>query len=356
MNSCGVLKFRDNNFDLIRLVAAIQVAVYHACVHLGLDGQESWGFRLLELFPGVPVFFFVSGFLISRSFESNSDLGLYVRSRVIRLFPALIVCSFVTIVTIVCSGYFGEVNVPVADFLIWLLAQLTVFQFYDPDFLAGYGIGQTNGSLWTVYIEIQFYVLIPLVYIFVLSRLSDKWSLLLLIFSAVIFLVFNRIFYLHNEILVYPELFKKTFLPYLYMFIVGVIFQRKFDFFHNLLAGRFILVFLVYVFTALVLTGYSGFHLHNEIGPLLFMILSLVVFSFAFSYRTLSGKLLSGHDISYGIYIYHMPVVSFFIYIEFTGNMAFLGFSLLTLTVAILSWFAVEKPFMKLKKKSIRPV
>ena len=62
-----------NNFDLIRLAAALQVASTHALPYF-VPGSRSWYLvRFLELFPGVPVFFFVSGFLISKSFEKNSN-------------------------------------------------------------------------------------------------------------------------------------------------------------------------------------------------------------------------------------------------------------------------------------------
>jgi peptidoglycan/LPS O-acetylase OafA/YrhL len=51
-----------NNFDLIRLAAAAQVAVLHVTAYLSPDFNESALGRLLEAFPGVPIFFFISGF------------------------------------------------------------------------------------------------------------------------------------------------------------------------------------------------------------------------------------------------------------------------------------------------------
>jgi len=54
-----------NNFDLIRLFAALQVVVTH-----GDRFILNWGGVLspvLEFIPGVPIFFLISGFLISAS-------------------------------------------------------------------------------------------------------------------------------------------------------------------------------------------------------------------------------------------------------------------------------------------------
>jgi peptidoglycan/LPS O-acetylase OafA/YrhL len=46
------------------------------------------------------------------------------------------------------------------------LAQLSIVQFYNPDFLRGYGVGVLNGSLWTISVELQFYVMLPWVWTF----------------------------------------------------------------------------------------------------------------------------------------------------------------------------------------------
>ena len=80
--------FRLNNFDLLRLGAALQVALEHAAFHL--EVQEGWWGRVSLLMPGVPIFFFISGFLISRSYESNSRLDEYFRNRGLRIYPALV--------------------------------------------------------------------------------------------------------------------------------------------------------------------------------------------------------------------------------------------------------------------------
>ena len=64
---------KTNNFDLIRLAAALQVAFIHAVADLGVAAP--WPLRpIAEWFPGVPIFFFISGFLISKSFEKEDNL------------------------------------------------------------------------------------------------------------------------------------------------------------------------------------------------------------------------------------------------------------------------------------------
>jgi len=98
------------------------------------------------------------------SYEKNSNLKEYGKNRALRLFPALIVCGISTVLLTSQSWYFNTIEVPSADIILWFLANISFFQFWDPDFLQGYGIGQANGALWTIFIEIQFYILIPIIF------------------------------------------------------------------------------------------------------------------------------------------------------------------------------------------------
>ena len=64
------MSITKNNFDILRLLAAFQVAFSHASTHLEHSVTFLW---FLSLFPGVPIFFFLSGYLIYGSFQSSSN-------------------------------------------------------------------------------------------------------------------------------------------------------------------------------------------------------------------------------------------------------------------------------------------
>ena len=89
--------FRVNNFDLLRLIAAIQVVIAHSLRHLQMDLPAPWG-ALLDCFPGVPIFFVISGYLVSSSYERAPSLKAYLRNRCLRIYPGLWVCLMVTMV------------------------------------------------------------------------------------------------------------------------------------------------------------------------------------------------------------------------------------------------------------------
>ena len=212
-------KHTVNNFDLLRLFAASQVVLFHASSHL----EHSYSF--LSLFPGVPIFFFLSGFLIYGSYESSSEnknpiLNFYFK-RVLRLYPGLWACLLFSIFLVWNSGYLENIALNIKEIALWFVAQMTAFQFYNPDFLRGFGVGALNGALWTISVELQFYLLVPLVH-----KLMQQKKVF--IFSTiVIFIIFNMSnAYLNDQDNIVLKLINVSFAPWFYMFLVGAFFAK----------------------------------------------------------------------------------------------------------------------------------
>ncbi|MFZ3008386.1 MAG: acyltransferase, partial [Phenylobacterium sp.] len=145
---------RANNFDLIRLFAAVEVALVHAITHLNLGDVP----KFLSYLPGVPIFFLISGFLIFPSYAKSTSLWQYSLKRIFRIYPALIVCFILSVAMLLAVGYMTWGIVASPQFGIWAAAQLTILQFYNPEFMRAFGAGVINGSLWTIAVELQFYV------------------------------------------------------------------------------------------------------------------------------------------------------------------------------------------------------
>ena len=355
----GLSEFRNNNFDLIRLLAATQVALWHCIeiMHVDLSAFGRHLASLLHLFPGVPIFFFISGFLISRSYESNPNVAEYASNRILRLYPALICAVTLSFFLIFVSGYMQSAGASVGDWMVLFIAKTTFVQFYNPDFMRAYGDGVLNGSLWTITVELQFYILVPLLYHLIFRQAEgSNFRLLVLI---VMFFLLNRLWDgVNGEFrdAIWYKLVGVSFIPWFYMFLIGVAFQRNFALFYRLLAGRF-----PYLLVPYLIVGLIGVHFEVNLGnnpnPLILVMLIPVIFSFSYSFPGLAKRITGGNDLSYGIYIYHMPLVNCFIYAGLFGSMVWSLSALgLTFAVAACSWFFVEKKCLALKNHPLNPL
>ena len=343
------MKSTNNNFNLIRLFAALQVAIVHSAAYLNIDIKY---LKFLDLFPGVPIFFFISGFLIIKSFKKikNDKLKNFFYNRILRIYPGLYFCFILTFLSILFSKYLNNIDINYYQLFLWLVTQLTFFQFYNPDFFRGYGVGVANGSLWTISIEIQFYLLIFFVYIL----LNKYKKLLIVIFSTFIILnIVNAIF--NEKITIFQKLFNVSFLPWLYMFLWGCYLEsnkklQKKIISYNIFIIIFILIILNYYSAQLnIFRGGT-----NPLNPVEFFFLSIIIFKIAYIKIKIPENFLNKNDISYGVYLYHMPIVNFFIYKNLKETYSVLVLCLiLTLSFALISWKIIEKPFLNLKKTSL---
>ena len=343
------MKFTNNNFNLIRLFAALQVAIVHSAAYLNIDIKY---LKFLDLFPGVPIFFFISGFLIIKSFKKikNDKLKNFFYNRILRIYPGLYFCFILTFFSILFSKYLNNIDINYYQLFLWLVTQLSFFQFYNPDFFRGYGVGVANGSLWTISIEIQFYLLIFFVYIL----LNKYKKLLIVIFST--FIVLNIVNAIFNEkITIFQKLFNVSFLPWLYMFLWGCYLEsnkklQKKIISYNIFIIIFILIILNYYSAQLnIFRGKT-----NALNPVEFFFLSIIIFKIAYTKIKIPKNFLNKNDISYGVYLYHMPIVNFFIYKNLKETYSVLVLCLiLTLSFALISWKIIEKPFLSFKKTSL---
>ena len=165
MNLQRRLEDRDNNFDVLRLVAATLVLVSHC---FPLTGHEEpfgalTGVTLGEV--GVVMFFAMSGFLIAKSWTDEPDPGRYFRKRALRLLPALVVA--VAFTTLVLGPLFT--SLPLSDYLTdaetwWYLIRASLLVTIAGELPGVYDDNvfpdAVNGSLWTLPLEAGCYVMI----------------------------------------------------------------------------------------------------------------------------------------------------------------------------------------------------
>lgn len=351
-----------NNFNLIRLIAALQVVFTHGVHHFELGSNiivHNIGYYFLYYFPGVPIFFTISGFLIYKSYSRNyQTIKVYIFNRFIRLYPALWLCLIIT--TGLILYFYSENRISFLfskTFLMWFFEQATFFQFHTPDVMRFWGMGTPNGSLWTIIVEIQFYLLVPIIYN--LLKIKKSFTFHLLILLALSSILFN-IFISHlGRDTVALKLIGVSIFPFLYNFLFGVIMYIFWDNLKHLCIGKFsvwITLYLFYVLIFGVLLKYdmnsylieTPFHLISNI------LLTFVTLSAAYSNTTLSYTTIRDIDISYGLYIYHMPLVNTLLSLGYIGNVSDLFVLLLiVIPIAYLSWEYLESRMLKLKYKQV---
>ena len=353
---------RPNNFDLIRLLAAAQVVYCHTCFHLDINtgvGDPLVAY-FIHWFPGVPIFFAISGFLISRSWERSSHWQNYALKRILRIYPGLWVQLAVGILI---AAAFGAITPAVAtspQFFAWVFAQASCVQFFNPAFLRGFGLGVLNGSLWTIPVELGFYLSLPVLYGGMINRFSRLGADLGL--GTISVASFAYWFYLSvhaDPDSLWTKLQMVSPLPHLFMFLVGILIQRNFDRLRPVLENQAFVWFAAFAACMLVLNPWGVASL-SPFAPSVFvgrLLLAMTVFSFAFSYRNLSEDLLRGNDLSYGVYLYHGLAINVLVELNWKGNQTdLLLVTLITVVLAALSWTLVERPAVSQKSQlSLNP-
>lgn len=331
---------KENNFDLIRLFAAFQVMLFHTAEHLNLNiGILNY----LSSYRGVIIFFTISGYLIYLSYERNqNNLGQYIKNRLGRIFPALWVSTIISFFLLVLSGYINFKNIFNIKIILYWIGQLSIFQFWTPEILRDYGVGTPNGSLWTITVEIQFYIGIILVFKILKNM---KWINILVIFSIILnILVYSKF----SKDLLLVKLFGVTLIPYFYNFMLGVYFAKYRNKLYKFLEDKFIYWFVIYNFYVYGLKIYPSYYINFEI-LISNILLGIVILSFSFSFKKLSSFVVRGVDISYGIYLYHMLVLNYLIY-RYGRELSIEKLTLyvlITIIFSFLSYKYIEKPFLE---------
>ncbi len=324
---------RNNSINLIRYVAAFQIMLQHTINHFGMRLP-----KFLSYISGVPIFFCLSGFLICLSLEKNTTFKKYITRRFKRIYPELWFTTFLNIIllSIFIPGIWKNFS-----FYIYLLAQTTFFQCWTPSILNNYGTGVPNGSLWTIAIFVQFYLVIYFAYKY-FKKISIKKDLFFLA-SMIIINILTSYLELFIPNILY-KLYQQTIIPYLYMFYLGIIIYKYQKVVIKPLKDNFYIILLIYFITN------NSFYIKAipsiYIDPINGVMNCLLAISFAYKFNNVKIK----EDYSYGIYLCHMLFVNVMIELGLTTNIIYIVcVCFLSCITAILSK-KVTNVFIKLIK------
>ncbi|MCP1488004.1 peptidoglycan/LPS O-acetylase OafA/YrhL [Pseudomonas fluorescens] len=162
----------------LRAIAVLSVILFHFKVN-GFDGG----------YVGVDIFFVISGFLMTKIILGKIERGQFsvidfLRARLLRIYPPMLALLAVGVV----SGYFflnpDDYKI-LAGRAIYAVASISNIRFYT-DSLDYFAADQSSNwllHLWSLAVEVQFYLIFPLLLCLVRSR-RIALSLLMVLFTV----------------------------------------------------------------------------------------------------------------------------------------------------------------------------
>ena len=357
--------------DAYRALACLLVFFYHSALNLQAGKIVFFGYN------GVHLFFVLSGYLLGGKLLeklSTSDrwwtIFVYLRHRFLRIYPAYFFCLCV----FVLLRHFSGRNVPtVFDFLSRVGLYFNYLDMTD--------LFAIHAALWTLAVEIQFYLVLPLVSLLVLSFIKDWKSATVAL--GILFVVIGLISRSYEVLFVnhwWPSVtivrFKWVF-SYLDLFGIGILLYSA----EGMLRARFgrlkLAWALVCMFAALMVLAVtsvwakrSGIDWQNA-HDAFFMIVAPGLTCMAFAVMIGSTGLSRLQDlpvfhwkwlqwigkISYSVYLYHIGVL-FAVNrlldpmsrgIDWTTSCIIIAAVSLPFTLAIawLSYVFIEEPFIR---------
>lgn len=207
--------------DLFRFMAILMVMFYHYFSRwtIGDDAVDLYPYSNKYNFflwgrMGVQFFFIISGFVIYMTLERASSLIDFAKKRLVRLWPSMLLLSTITFLVFTL---FDSASIFVDSHRVGNLIYSWTFLGKSLNTL---GLTYIDGSYWSLWVEIQFYIFSALIY-FILQRFGKLAIFPFLLFAmAILASLLKPIMVNFNEVF-------NLFL-YFNFFVMGVVFKELF--------------------------------------------------------------------------------------------------------------------------------
>lgn len=338
---------RNNNFNILRFVAAIFVIMGHMYHLTGSMSFIVYGQAVSTI--GVKILFLLSGYFITLSYLSDTSkyhVIKYFIKKVFRIFPALI---FVVVASMLIGAC--VTSLPLKDYfgsaLFW--EYLDNLRMYPRYVLPGVFTDNpypsaVNGSLWTMPVELFMYVCVPLFCICHsnLGKIPGGGIAILFALVTLLSIVLPAIGIKRTVLYGTDWCSALAILPY---YLAGCVYAlfKNYQYLWNLQIAAFLMFLL------------GCCSLNQAINELLFLVIfSYFIFSFGCSKKPFFAWCFKKYDLSYGMYLWGFPVQQMLIY-SFHDNLSYAGYFALTLLIVIIisyiSFIFVENPMISYARK-----
>jgi peptidoglycan/LPS O-acetylase OafA/YrhL len=337
---------RSNNFNLVRLTAAMAVIASHSFPLSGNPVEPLSNYAGITLGTlAVDCFFIVSGFLVTGSALNGSSPARFFAARALRIYPALVVAVLLitfglgaVFTTLPLSTYYRD---PGLGAYVWNALGMPLR--FNHDALPGVFTsvpfrGAIAGSLWTLAYEVRMYMVLGLVWLALSldpARRVERLKWFVLIIAGVTLtweFVRHFLSFMPDYLGHFATMF---FLGAFFNFWRAEVWQAAF--------------WPALALTAMALTGILGpdttFVAYTLSLPLTLLCLAIVPAGPVRQFNRLG-------DYSYGVYIYGFPVQqAVAAMIPGVGPLRMFALAApIALGVAVVSWHLIERPALSLKR------
>ncbi|MCU7522185.1 MAG: acyltransferase [Ignavibacteria bacterium] len=335
----------------------------------GLDGLRGMAILLVMLFhtgipsfrggfTGVDIFFVLSGFLITSLLLSEAseagriNLKYFYMRRILRLLPALVLMLAVVTLTAQALKLRGPAHTDTTSSIITL--------FYSANWVRAFNLHQMGllSHTWSLSIEEQFYMLWPLVLIIMLRYVRREKRILNIVLFLSVFSWFLRIYLTysgHTAERIFNGLDSRadallTGCAAAIIRSTGLWTKRVSRLKSPAYAG-FILP-LVILFNI----SWSNHNMFFWVSFLLEFLTAVLILHIVSDEKSMIKKFLTSKplvwvgSISYGVYLWHDPVFEVMRYWGYSKLSILFSGSIITLGIASVSYYLMEKPLLRLKK------
>lgn len=325
-----------NNFNFLRLLFAMMVVLSHSPLLADGDLHRDIFTAVFGTFSmgefAVVGFFLLSGYLIVQSWASNPVIFRFLEKRILRIFPGFIVATMFCVFIVApfagtAPGFLGSI-----DLHRFLLDTLLLQKPFVPTAFAGTHYPSLNSPMWTISREFLCYLSALALGVFGGIKRREIWLCITALLLCVL---------IGQRLSIFREWVDPFYGLAAYFFVGG-----SFYLYRDKIAYKsdFALVAGLCLFIALFSWRASALALALLGGYLLLYI--------AFRPIKLLANFGKLPDVSYGVYLYAFPIQKLMYWYapSISPWLVFVVAGLLSLILGAISWYAIEKPFLSLKR------
>lgn len=348
--------------DHLRALAAVIVLLFEA--YLRLPKLPEWSFHISIIdqgHVGVALFMVISGFILTHIAGGHElDIRRFYLNRVLRIYPLLIF--------IVALGYFSMPEPrPTSTGVDFLLALLPVSNLYRLSY------GPYGGMLWSIAVELQFYLLFPVLH-FAVRKYGVRVYLILIAFLIMV----RALIFIGNGTV--HQLAYFSIFGCLDIFLMGCLAHSVFQWLQKREIPRFsgvasflivlLLIDIAFRYRPFFHVDYYGIeadHISKSVFWIVWPTMAASAFAIFLVVYMLTVQVFPGSKvvawigkISFSLYVWqaliHQAILPYVAssawFSRYSGAIALLP---VTIAVATASYYVIERPFLEMRGRYLKP-